>query len=237
MTQTRDNAAHPRSEGSTGRLQALADGVFAVAMTVLALSLPTGLGAGGPVTAVLHAGLPHLLLYFISMLALGALWFGHRNAFEYIRRTDHPHTWLSLAMLAFVPLVPWTVSLLARDVTDPTAMAAYNANLVMLTGLDAATWWYATKPGGLAGALPGKLTQVSRALTLIPPCGFLLAIGLAWLSTWAALAVDVALPLLPITGASYRLQYRLSRSPGRGEPGEGPGDDGDARPRTRDAPE
>ena len=50
------------------------------------------------------------LLYFLSMLELGALWFGHRNAFEYIRRTDHPHTWLSLAMLTLIPLRPWTVS-------------------------------------------------------------------------------------------------------------------------------
>jgi hypothetical protein len=87
----------------------------------------------------------------------------------------------------------------------------------MLTGLDAATWWYATKRGGLAGSLPGGLTQVSRELTLVPPCGFLFAIGLAWLSTWASLAVDVALPLLPITGASYHLQYRLSRSLGRAD--------------------
>lgn len=235
MNQSRPSPTHPRSEGSTGRLQALADGVFAVAMTVLALSLPTGLESGGPVTAVLRAGLPHLLLYFISMLALGALWFGHRNAFEYIRRTDHPHTWLSLAMLAFVPLVPWTVSLLARHVTDPLAMAAYNANLVMLTGLDAATWWYATKPGGLSGTLPGRLTQVSRTLTLIPPCGFLLALGLSWLSTWAALALDVMLPLLPITGVSYRLQYRLSRSPGRNDPREAPGDSGGGRRRTTGA--
>ena len=217
MIQPRRRAAHPRSEGSTGRLQALADGVFAVAITLLALNLPTGLRSGAPVSAILRESLPHLLLYFISMLALGALWFGHRNAFEYIRRTDHLHTWLSLAMLAFVPLVPWTVSLLARHVTDPLAVTAYNANLVMLTGLDAATWWYATKRGGLAGSLPGGLTQVSRELTLVPPCGFLFAIGLAWLSTWASLAVDVALPLLPITGASYHLQYRLSRSLGRAD--------------------
>jgi uncharacterized iron-regulated membrane protein len=38
----------------------------------------------------------------------------------------------------------------------------------------------------------------------------LLATGLAWLNTWAALVLLVALALLPITGASYRLQYRLS---------------------------
>jgi uncharacterized membrane protein len=163
-------------------------------------------------------------------VALGALWFGHRNAFEYIRRTDHPHTWLSLAMLAFVPLVPWTVSLLALHIRDPLAVTAYNANLVALTGLDAATWWYATKPGGLAGTLPGNLKQVSRELALIPPAGFLVATGLAWLSTWVALAIDVALPLLPITGISYRLQYQLSylhERAGRGQPaGASAGADG-----------
>jgi hypothetical protein len=32
----------------------------------------------------------------------------------------------------------------------------------------------------------------------------------AWVSTWAALAIVVALPLLPISGLSYRLQHRLS---------------------------
>ena len=70
-------------------------------------------------------------------------------------------------------------------------MTTYNANLAMLTALAAATWWYATTPGGLAERSPGKLTQISRALTLIPACGFLTAAGLAWLSTWAALGVDI----------------------------------------------
>jgi uncharacterized membrane protein len=222
MTEARPRAVNPRSEGSTGRLQALADGVFAVAMTLLALNLPIGLGSGGPVTSVLRAGLPHLLLYFISMLALGVLWFGHRNQFEYVRRTDHPHTWLNLAVLAFVPLVPWTVSVLAGHVADPLAVTAYNANLVMLTGLDAATWWYATRRGGLAGSLPKGMIRVSRELTLIPPVGFLLAIALARLSTWTALALDVALPLVPITGLSYRIQYQLSRPRRRARPARTP---------------
>jgi hypothetical protein len=53
------------------------------------------------------------------MLVLGALWFGHRNAFEYIRRTDHPHTWLTLAMLAFVAVVPWTTALVAQHRHSP----------------------------------------------------------------------------------------------------------------------
>lgn len=203
--------AHPRSEGSTGRIQALADGVFAVAMTLLALGLPDGAGTGQPVSQVLRAGLPHLLLYFISMLALGALWFGHRNTYEYVRRTDHPHTWLSLAMLAFIPLVPWTVSVLAPHLTDPLALTAYNGNLAVITTLDAIAWWYAVDRARLTDRLPAQFTRVSTQLASVPAVGFLLAIAIAWLSPPVALALDVALPVLPVTGLSYRLQYRLSR--------------------------
>jgi len=203
--------AHPRSEGSTGRLQALADGVFAVAMTVLALGLPTGAGTGHPVSSVLRASGPHLLLYFIAMLALGAQWFGHRNTYEYVRRTDHPHTWLSLAMLAFLPLVPWTVSVLAQHITDPLALTVFNANLAIITELDAAAWWYATGPGHLVDQLPVRFVKVSTLLAAFPAVAFGIAIGFAWLWPPATLALDVALPLLPVTGLSYRIQYRFSK--------------------------
>jgi uncharacterized membrane protein len=47
MAGPRRHGAHPRSEGSTGRLQALSDGVFAVAMTLLALNLPIQLNSSG----------------------------------------------------------------------------------------------------------------------------------------------------------------------------------------------
>ena len=163
MSRPARKAFDPRSEGSTSRLQTLADGFFAVAMTLLVLDLSAGT-MKQPVTDVLKESWPHLLLFFDGMLVLGALWFGHRNAFEYIRRTDHPHTWLTLAMLAFVAVVPWTTALVAQHRHSPLAITVYTANL---------------------------------------------ATGLAWLSTWAALALVALLPLLPISGISYRVQYRL----------------------------
>lgn len=151
---TRD--AHPRSEGGTQRLQALSDGVFAIAMTLLVLDLSTG-GGHEPVAAILRGQATHLLLYAESMVVLGVVWFGHRNAFEYVRRTDHVHTWLNLGLLATVALVPWTTGLVAGHLLDPLALTVYNASLLLVT------------------------------------------------------ALDVLLPLLPISGLSYRLQYRYSR--------------------------
>jgi uncharacterized membrane protein len=214
MRPARKQGFHPRSEGSIDRLQALSDGFFAVAMTLLVLDLSSGEGTSQPVSGVLHGTLPHLLLYFDSMLVLGALWFGHRNAFEFVRRTDHPHTWLTLAMLAFVALVPWTTALVAQHIHEPLAITVYTANLAIVTALDAAAWWYATGRPQLATGMTPRLVRVSRLLGCVPVAGFVLATGLTWLSTWAALAVVVALPLLPVTGVSYRVQHRLSRAGG-----------------------
>jgi uncharacterized membrane protein len=210
MSQAESHDSHPRSEGSTRRLEALADGFFAVAMTLLVLDLATGEGTSQPVSQVLRASVPHLLLYFDSMLVLGALWFGHRNAFEFVRRTDHPHTWLTLGMLAFVALVPWTTALVAHHIRSPLAITAYTVNLALATGFDGAAWLYATGRARLATDMTPRFLRVSRLLSGFPVVGLLVAAGLAWINTWAGLGLLVALAVLPITGASYRVQYRLT---------------------------
>jgi uncharacterized membrane protein len=174
-----------RSEGSTSRLQALTDGFFAVTMTLLVLDLSAGQPGGAAAAAVLRAAWPHLLLYFDSMLILGALWFGNRNAFEFVRRTDHPHTWLSLGELAFVALVPWTTTLVALHLHAPLAVAVYTGNLAVITWLDAATWIYATGRSGLATGMTPRLTRVSRGLACVPAAGFTVAAGAGDLrATW-----------------------------------------------------
>jgi hypothetical protein len=48
-------------------------------------------------------------------------------------------------------------------------------------------------------------------MSVVPVAGFVLATGLAWLSTWAALVLVALLPLLPISGLSYRVPYRLGQ--------------------------
>jgi uncharacterized membrane protein len=211
MSRRAELRSHPRSEGSTGRLQALTDGFFAVAMTLLVLNLPVG-DPRAPTSAwaVLSQAWPHLLLYFDSVLVLGVLWFGNRNAFEYVERTDHPHTWLSLGVLAFVALVPWTTGLAASHLHDPLAVTIYAVNLLIATVFDAATWLYATGRGRLTARVTPEFTTVSRRLTAVPVAGMALATGLAWASTWAALAIVVTLPLLAISGLTYRVQHRLS---------------------------
>jgi uncharacterized membrane protein len=75
---------------ASGRLEALGDGIFSVAMTVLVIELKLPTVEGNSVRGLLH-GLyetrQELFCYFISFIVLGIMWFGHRMVFEYISWT------------------------------------------------------------------------------------------------------------------------------------------------------
>ena len=179
-------------------------------MTLLVLDLSTG-EPGESVPAVLRGEATHLLLYFDSLLALGVSGSGTATRSRSCTALTIRTPGCNLAMLGFVGLVPWTTSLAAQHLHDPLAVSVYSANLVIVTLLEAVTWLYATGRGNLAVGLSEGARQVSRRLVFLPVVGFTAAAGLAWVNTWAALALDAALPLLPVFGVTYRLQYRLSR--------------------------
>ena len=66
---------------SAGRLEALGDGIFSVAMTFLVIELKIPSVAGNSISDLSH-GLyqirQEIFCYFISFIVLGIMWFGHR---------------------------------------------------------------------------------------------------------------------------------------------------------------
>jgi uncharacterized membrane protein len=73
------------------RLEALGDGIFAVAMTILAIELKWPELEDTSFLSFkesLHLILPTLLCYVISFSLLGIMWFGHRMVFEYVEKTN-----------------------------------------------------------------------------------------------------------------------------------------------------
>jgi hypothetical protein len=78
---------------STERLEALADGIFAFAMTLLVLSidLPASIPTASANQAILKYLIdlmPKLGIYVIAFLILGMLWYGHQRLFHFIGYID-----------------------------------------------------------------------------------------------------------------------------------------------------
>jgi uncharacterized membrane protein len=131
------------------RSKAIADGVFAFALTllVLGLSVPVSTGISGEDQLWLQLVSigPSLLVYFMSFITLGNFWTGHAVQYTYINKSDRNLTWVSLFFLMFVSLVPFSTALLSKYITFRTAIAVYWANILLLGLLLLLHWHYAWK--------------------------------------------------------------------------------------------
>lgn len=85
------------------RLVMLADGVFAIALTLSAVELRPEAKPGQSLLEVW--GVP-LLVYFLSFYLIAGVWYQHRRAMAQLRRIDAPLTVLTMLLLSLVALVP-----------------------------------------------------------------------------------------------------------------------------------
>ena len=146
---------------SVERLAALSDGIFGVAMTLLLLELHV------PAKELIHneadlrhafvALLPQLLVYFMSFLTLGIFWVGQQTQLNHIERSERHFTWIHLAFLFCVTLMPFSTRLLAEFITYRTALIAYWANILLLGVILFASWGRATGAGVVKSDTPPQV--------------------------------------------------------------------------------
>jgi uncharacterized membrane protein len=96
------------------RLEAFSDGVFAVAITLLALDLTVAGPAGhGSLTDQLYEKWPAFLAYLISFFMIGIVWVNHHVLVRSIIKVDRTLLFLNLVLLLFVVLIPFATATVA----------------------------------------------------------------------------------------------------------------------------
>ena len=90
---SRENRPIDGSRRGPERLEALSDGVFAIAITLLVLEIrvPSGEQVASPAALVgaLAALWPSYLGYVVSFVTVGIMWANHHNLFRHVARVDH----------------------------------------------------------------------------------------------------------------------------------------------------
>jgi uncharacterized membrane protein len=89
------------------RLEAFSDGVFAVAITLLALDLTVPGNGHGSLVEQLNEKWPAFLAYLISFFMIGIVWVNHHVLVRSITKVDRMLLFLNLVLLLFVVLIPW----------------------------------------------------------------------------------------------------------------------------------
>ena len=151
------------------RIAGLSDGVFAIAMTLIVLEIHVP--DPGPIhseqdlwDALLTLG-PRLVTYLLSFLTLGIFWNGQQTQLNLFASADRDLTWLQLAFLATIALMPFSTSLLAEFITFRLALLAYWANIFLIGLLLYFNWIYAMRNGlATKEATPAVSAAVKRRI-------------------------------------------------------------------------
>jgi len=154
---------------SAERLAALSDGVFAVAMTLLVLDLHApaaeAVHSERDLLAALWLLAPRLLVYMLSFMTLGIFWLGQQTQLNFVDRSDRHLSWIHLAFLFAVTLMPFSTALMAEFIADRVALVLYWLNILALGALLFASWAYLERAALLKADLPeGTAAAVCRRI-------------------------------------------------------------------------
>jgi uncharacterized membrane protein len=106
----------------TGRIEAFSDGVFAIAITLLALELKIPDVhdiAPGELLNRLAEQWPAYVAFLTSFSVIGIMWINHHRMFTYIKRSDHGLLIFNTLLLLGITIVPFPTSLMAEYIGQP----------------------------------------------------------------------------------------------------------------------
>jgi uncharacterized membrane protein len=154
---------------SRGRLETFADGVFAIAATLLILNVDSQVSGSGHRLGheLLHVW-PSYVAYAVSFLTIGIIWVNHHTVMGQIGRVDRSFLFQNVAFLMCVAFIPFPTRLVADHVRDQgatVAALAYGVTLTVTAVLFSVLWFYAIRGERLlrSDADPQIVSGISRS--------------------------------------------------------------------------
>ncbi len=136
---------HFTSSMSKHRIDALTDGIFAVAMTLLVIELKLPESHLRD-SATLLNGMMHLISKFagwiISFFVLALFWYGHHRVFHFVHRVDGKLIALNLLFLSFASFMPFASAVAGDYVATIAGQVIYSSTMILLACTALLIWRY-----------------------------------------------------------------------------------------------
>jgi uncharacterized membrane protein len=127
------------------KIEALADGVFAIVMTLLVLDIHIPLKEmnteNGIWLSLLHL-LPKILTFVLSFSVAGQFWSVFTNQFNYVHTSDRNENIIAMFFLMSVSLLPFSTSFLSEHLWSRVAMGFYILNILFILLFHTLHWYY-----------------------------------------------------------------------------------------------
>ena len=185
---------------NTSRIETFADGVFAIAATLLILNVDSQISEDvhDLGTELLHIW-PSYLAYAVSFVTIGIMWINHHTVMSQIDRTDRRFLVATVGLLLCIAFVPFPTRLVAEHIRGEGAQdaaLAYGFTMVATAIMFSITWFYASLGKRLLrpDADPAIVTGISRSY-LPGPFIYLAATLIAFASPTTSVVLFMAIAL------------------------------------------
>jgi uncharacterized membrane protein len=198
---------------SLERLAALSDGLFAIAMTLLALDLHV------PVSNAIHSERdlwnalgnlsPNLVTYFMTFLTLGIFWVGQQTQLNHFTRSDRNLTWIHIGFLLAVSLMPFSTALLAEFISFRLALVIYWLNILLLGAVLYGGWRYAVGAKLVKDEVTAEMRNAVERRIVVAQALYAGGAVLCIFNTYLSIAVIVLVQLNYVIAPRIPTLYRL----------------------------
>jgi uncharacterized membrane protein len=178
------------------RLESFSDGVFAVAITLLALNLTIeGPGHGTPLLYQLGHHWPAFVAYLISFFTIGIIWVNHHALIANIAVVNRTLLFLNLVLLVVIVAIPFVTATMAAYLNvgglDEKIAAALYAGTFELTGLAffGLLEWSLREDDRMHHSVPAAARRSLRTRFYLGQLPYLLAVGVAFISAPASVII------------------------------------------------
>jgi uncharacterized membrane protein len=196
---------YDRDSVEFARTVTFTDGLFAIAMTLLVVSLAvptlTDNDSVGELADKLSDDSATFVSFAISFAVIGRYWIAHHTYFSALARIDRALIALNLLYLAFIAFLPFPTALLGKYFENPLAIIIYAVNVAAVSGMEVVLFARAQNHDLLERKLPRDVYRFGAAMSLAPVVFFLLSIPIAFVSSTLAVCTwFLGIPLAAIAG-------------------------------------
>jgi uncharacterized membrane protein len=153
-----DALRYGRDTPEFARVANLSDAVFAIAMTLLVLTLDVPDPAAGPLVDALLATLPQLVAFVLAFALVANIWWEHHKFVARLATLDRPLIGGTLVLLGAVALVPFPTSLIGNAPTDQAAVLPFIGLFVFIGVVLLILYWRAQLSGAWLRPWPDRLS-------------------------------------------------------------------------------
>jgi len=193
------------------RLESFSDGVFAVAITLLALNLTVEGPGHGSLLHQLGHHWPSFVAYVISFFTIGIIWVNHHALIANIAVVNRTLMYVNLLLLVIIVAIPFVTATMAAYLTaggqDAHVAAALYAGTFELMGLafTGVLEWAMHEDERMHQPVPAAARAAVRARFYSGQIPYLVAVGVAFISAPASVIIT----------ALVAVYYIFERTPAR----------------------